>query len=245
MKLTRCAALLLVGSALSLSAPAFAQTPHPGGPPGGHTSPGFHTSGAPHFSFSHRDFGHFTPAEHDHWVGGRWNHGWHNGRYGWWWFAGGLWYFYDTPVYPYPGYVSDYYADDETYAPGPGYWYYCPNPPGYYPYVQSCSTPWQPVPPAPPPGYAAPQTGPSGPPPGPSNGPSQPPAGYQGPARPAPGDQSSPPPPGYPPPGQQPPGSDQGPGTQPPGDQNGPPPGYPPPGDQNAPPPGYPPPPSN
>ncbi len=33
------------------------------------------------------------------------------------------------------------------------YWYYCSNPPGYYPYVQQCPSPWQTVvPPATPPG---------------------------------------------------------------------------------------------
>lgn len=200
------AALLLAGSALVVTTPSFAGPP-PGGPhgPGGH--PGFH--------FDHHDFGHFTPMERRTWVGGNWNHGWHNGRFGWWWLAGGAWYFYDAPVYPYPGYVSDYYVDEDQAAPGP-YWYYCSNPPGYYPYVQSCATPWQPVPPTPP-----------APPPGPSYGPpqggpgDQPPPGYQGPPNgPGPGDQ---PPPGYDNgPGDQPPPGDQGPGP------NGPP-GYPPP----------------
>ena len=36
-------------------------------------------------------------------------------------------------------------------APLPaGWWYYCPNPAGYYPYVQSCLQPWQAVAPRPP-----------------------------------------------------------------------------------------------
>lgn len=37
-------------------------------------------------------------------------------------------------------------------ASGPasdGYWYYCSNPDGYYPYVRQCSTGWQKVPPQP------------------------------------------------------------------------------------------------
>lgn len=29
-----------------------------------------------------------------------------------------------------------------------GWWYYCPNPAGYYPYVKSCTQPWQPVEPS-------------------------------------------------------------------------------------------------
>jgi hypothetical protein len=233
------AALLLAGSSLLFAAPALAQSPHYGHPPSGHGGPpGGH---APHFAFTHHDFAHFSPAEHASWVGGRWNHGWHNGRMGWWWFAGGAWYFYDTPTYPYPTYVSDYYADDEGYGPGaPGqFWYYCSAPPGYYPYIQTCRTPWQPVPASPPPqGYGPPpgyQGGPGGqPPPGYGPGPGdQPPPGYQGPNNgPGPQDQ---PPPGY----QQGPGDQPPPGYQGPGPDDGPPPGYQGPG---APPPNNPPP---
>jgi hypothetical protein len=37
-------------------------------------------------------------------------------------------------------------------APAPVYWYYCPNPAGYYPYVQQCPSAWmQVVPPTTPP----------------------------------------------------------------------------------------------
>lgn len=202
MKSTRlaCAALLLAGSTLLLGGQSFAQVPHGGHGPGG---------GRPHFTFVHRDFGHFTPAEHASWIGGRWNHGWHNGRYGWWWFAGGAWYFYDAPVYPYPAYVSDYYVDDEgDYGPGYGppnqYWYYCSSPPGYYPYVRTCATPWQPVPAGPPPQAYGPGPAPGGPPPAYQQGPgpgAQPPPGEEG------TDQGPPPagPPGYPPPEDQPP----------------------------------------
>jgi hypothetical protein len=45
-------------------------------------------------------------------------------------------YFYD---YDYPDYAAfDYVASQ--------YWYYCPYPAGFYPYVQQCSTAWQLVP---------------------------------------------------------------------------------------------------
>jgi hypothetical protein len=218
------AALLLAGSAPVCSAPAFAQ------------SPPHHGSGSPHFTFAHRDAGHFSPMERRNWTGGHWSRSWHNGRYGWWWFAGGAWYFYNTPIYPYPGYVSDYYSDDD-YGPGsPGgpAWYYCANPPGYYPYVRTCSAPWQPVPAGGSSGYGPPQGGPN----------DQPPPGYQGGPNgpdngPPPGDQG---PPGYPP-GGPPPGYQGGPND---GPDNGPPPGYqgppgsggPPPGYQDGPPPG-------
>lgn len=237
-----CAAMLLAGSSLLCATPGFAQTPphgHPshGGPPGGHPGP----HGAPHFAFAHRDFGHFTPDEHARWIGGRWNHGFHNGRFGWWWFAGGAWYFYNSPVYPYPGYVSDDYVDADDAGGAPGqYWYYCQNPPGYYPYIQRCGMPWQPVPAgAPPAGAYGPQQGPGyGPPPGANSGPpdDQPPPGYDN--GPGPGDQ--------PPPGYQGPGPNQGPGYQgppgyPQGYQNQGPGNQPPPG----PGPGGPPPPPN
>ena len=80
------------------------------------------------------------------WRGGRWFHGRHDGRFGWWWIAGGFWYFYPSPVYPYP----DPYVPPGAATPYPGipqqYWYYCANPAGYYPYVGRCATAWQAVP---------------------------------------------------------------------------------------------------
>jgi hypothetical protein len=98
--------------------------------------------------FSHHDFAHFSPREQAEWRGGRWNHGFHDGRNGWWWSVGGIWYFYDAPVYPYPLFVADYYWDAQpAVAPAyaPGYWYWCSAAGAYYPYVQSCPVPWMPV----------------------------------------------------------------------------------------------------
>ena len=42
--------------------------------------------------------------EHDQriWHSGRWIHGRHDGRFGWWWVVGEYWYFYPAPSYPYP-----------------------------------------------------------------------------------------------------------------------------------------------
>ena len=147
-------------------------------------------------AFSHHDFSHFSPTEHAAWVGGRWNHGWHNGHFGWWWFAGGAWFFYDEPIYPYPGYVSDEYYVEDDYGPGGPTWWYCQNPPGYYPYVQNCMVPWQPVPASPPP----PPAGGYGPPPGyggpaPNGDQGGPPPDEQGPPPGGPGNQNPPPPP--------------------------------------------------
>jgi hypothetical protein len=94
------------------------------------------------------------------WRQGRWVHGWHGPRYGWWWTVGSSWYLYPRPIYPYPAYapppvVDDYYdyPPPQDYAEGyaggadpnpqrPQYWYFCQNPEGYYPYVQDCDN-WQ------------------------------------------------------------------------------------------------------
>lgn len=119
--------------------------------------------------FHGRDFRRFSVEERRVWLGGRWIHDSHNGRYGWWWVTDGVWYFYPQPIYPYPTYVPDPEVvvngpPPGAYPPPPGYgaapppapvWYYCDNPQGYYPYVQACSSGWRQVPQAPP-GYQAP-----------------------------------------------------------------------------------------
>lgn len=91
----------------------------------------------------HGDIHHFRDQDFNRWRGGHWFHGPHDGRNGWWWQVGGTWYFYPAPVYPYP----DPYVPPVVDAPPPAQsWYYCNNPPGYYPYVPQCSVPWQPMP---------------------------------------------------------------------------------------------------
>ena len=87
--------------------------------------------------------------------------------------------YYDTdsgytntyPYYPYYPYYSPYYAYPPALVTVPatppvyiqqspptaqqypsGYWYYCNNPKGYYPYIKECPDGWQqvePIPPAP------------------------------------------------------------------------------------------------
>ena len=48
------------------------------------------------------DIRHFESHDAQQWRSGAWRHGSHGGRIGWWWVAGGMWYFYPQPVYPYP-----------------------------------------------------------------------------------------------------------------------------------------------
>jgi hypothetical protein len=115
----------------------------------------------------HDDIHRFHEHDLGVWSGGRWFHGDHGGRAGWWWIVGGIWYFYPAPVYPYP----DPYVPPVAVTPPPQYYYWCSVPAGYYPQVPVCRVPWQPVPavaPAvPPPAPLPPAPAPMAPPPAP------------------------------------------------------------------------------
>lgn len=103
----------------------------------------------------HGDIHRFHGHDEARWRSGRWHHGVHTGHRGWWWIVGGLWYFYPAPVYPYPDpYLPPLAVAPQAQAPAnpQQYWYYCPKPAGYYPYVPRCTTAWQAVPANPPPG---------------------------------------------------------------------------------------------
>jgi len=146
------------------SAPAKpAPTAHPG------EHPGLHAGDHPHYDyheFHEHDFHRFRPEEAARWRAGFWRQEWHDGRYGWWWMVDGIWYFYDTPVYPHPLIVSEVVYREPVVAfaapvgvapavqapvqvmaaPQPQFWYWCDNPQGYSPYVQNCAVPWRQVP---------------------------------------------------------------------------------------------------
>jgi hypothetical protein len=117
----------------------------------------------------HRDRGwrgdirHFERHDVHQWHSGVWQHGHHDGRLGWWWVVGGMWYFYPQPVYPYPDpytppvvviqqtapAVVAQPAPPATTAPAaaaPQYWYYCESSKTYYPYVSTCAEGWKAVP---------------------------------------------------------------------------------------------------
>jgi hypothetical protein len=106
----------------------------------------------------HGDIRDFHNRDLPRWRAGNWHHGAHEGRLGWWWVVGGLWYFYPRPVYPYPdAYTPPVVVVPQTsqpVMPGPApqaqNWYFCPSANGYYPYVPSCPEGWRMVPATPP-----------------------------------------------------------------------------------------------
>jgi hypothetical protein len=90
------------------------------------------------------------------WGSGHSGGGWHGGHRGghfhhggggvfigtgpWWW---------GPPYYPPPYWFDQpvFFGEPIEYIqPSPPYWYYCEDPPGYYPYVPQCTTPWRPIP---------------------------------------------------------------------------------------------------
>jgi hypothetical protein len=93
-----------------------------------------------------RNFGGRVYHGRQAWEGGRWRHEAHNGRYGWWWDVGGVWYFYPQPMEGPPSYISDLEVVDDYGGPdGPPDGYPPPPPVAYAP----------PPPPPPPPDPAA------------------------------------------------------------------------------------------
>ena len=90
----------------------------------------------------HGDIHHFRDYDFALWSSGSWVHEFHEGREGWWWVAGGLWYFYPAPTFPYPDpYTPPDIVVELSPEASPSY-YYCGTPAGYYPYVIRCNVPW-------------------------------------------------------------------------------------------------------
>jgi hypothetical protein len=85
------------------------------------------------------------------WEGGRWHHEVHNGRDGWWWDVGGIWYYYPQAMEGPPTYVSEDFADDVGDPDGPPVGSYAPPPGGYPPPPVA----YVPPPPPPDPGASA------------------------------------------------------------------------------------------
>lgn len=101
----------------------------------------------------HGDIAHFHEHDWAVWRGGHWIHDRHDGRLGWWWVAGGIWYFYPAPVYPWPNpweppaeVVVAPSATQESPLPATQSWYFCDAVKKYYPYVATCPSGWRQVP---------------------------------------------------------------------------------------------------
>lgn len=106
------------------------------------------------------DIRQFERHDATRWRAGNWRHGPHAGRSGWWWVAGGVWYLYPRPIYPYPDPYLPPVVVVEQPAPvvvqaaptappppaAPAVWYFCEAANGYYPYVPACPTGWKTVP---------------------------------------------------------------------------------------------------
>jgi hypothetical protein len=104
------------------------------------------------------------------WMGGHWEQERPGYRFveARWALVGGEWAFYpgywdplQTPVIVAPPaqvvvqqsapvYIEQQQDDQSPAQLDPNFWYYCQNPPGYYPYVTECSGGWQAVTPTPP-----------------------------------------------------------------------------------------------
>lgn len=78
-----------------------------------------------------RNFGGHPYRGHLAWGAGHWRHESHNGRLGWWWDVGGVWYYYPEQLAGPPTYISEDYVDDApvAYAPAPPPVAYAPPPP--------------------------------------------------------------------------------------------------------------------
>ena len=127
---------------------AARSAPQPGGQAQSAPGPGPHRSAGSGRTMARgpapaRKWGGHTYRGHLAWEGGRWRHEVHDGRPGWWWDVGGVWYYYPQRMDGPPAYISADYVDDVpvAYAPPPG-------PPLAY-------EPPPPPPPAPDPGASA------------------------------------------------------------------------------------------
>ena len=101
----------------------------------------------------HGDIAHFHEHDWAVWRDGRWIHDWHDGRMGWWWVAGGTWYFYPAPVYPWPSpwepsleVVVTPGIPQGSFPPATQSWYFCDATQKYYPYESTCPSGWRQVP---------------------------------------------------------------------------------------------------
>ncbi len=116
----------------------------------------YHGSGSYHGSGNYHGGGYYHGPRFSYsgsiWIGPGW---------GPWWGPGWGYPYYPYPYYSYPSYPynpappvinqqqSPVYVEPAPQQEEQNYWYYCPNPQGYYPYIQQCPKGWLKVIPSP------------------------------------------------------------------------------------------------
>jgi hypothetical protein len=100
--------------------------------------------------FHTRNVRDFNRHEFETWRRGSWRNEWHYGRRGYWWEAGGAWYPYDNPIFPFPLEVAALVAYDAAVIDGPSFEMYVPPDDPYgYPVYNALPAGMPPIPPLP------------------------------------------------------------------------------------------------
>jgi len=103
--------------------------------------------------FHVRDVRYFNDREWGRWRSGYWQRDYYDGRFGWWYDVGGVYYPYDAPIWPYPLSVAPLIVAEAAVAPPPPMpiaplpalprvAYHCASPEGFYPEVGACDAGW-------------------------------------------------------------------------------------------------------
>jgi hypothetical protein len=103
--------------------------------------------------FHVRDVRYFNDREWGRWRGGYWHRDYYDGRFGWWYDVGGVYYPYAAPIWPYPLSVAPLIVAEAAAAPPPPMpiaplpalprvAYHCASPAGFYPEVGACDAGW-------------------------------------------------------------------------------------------------------
>jgi hypothetical protein len=146
MKRALCLILVVAALFLGTTLPGYADGGYRGG--GGYHGGGGYRGGGGYYhgggGYYHGGGGYYGGV----WVGpgwGAWGPGWGVWGPGWW----------GVPAYPYvaPPVVieqpAQIFVEPQQQPETQGYWYYCPDPQGYYPYVNKCPKGWLKVVPTP------------------------------------------------------------------------------------------------
>lgn len=129
---------LVVMAAILLAPGSAAADPRDHHRGGGQAPPARPHASVRHFSGHAPERAHVDHRHHEQ----------HAGRPGWSWSAGSVRHYYPAPAFA-PAHVHLHRAPVVTFVAAPAavqFWYYCPDPAGYYPAVAACRYDWQRVP---------------------------------------------------------------------------------------------------